>query len=264
MKKRIFAAALSALMVLGCLAGCGQTEAPAEEETAETTTASLDGHTLMIYCGAGMTKPFEKIAAAFEAESGCVMTVNYANAGQIQSQIKTAQEGDLFIAGSEQELKPIQDFVTDSTPLVKHIPVLAVQKDNPKEITGLKDLTKEGVSFMMGDVDATPIGKIAKKALTDAGIMDQVTIAATTTTAPQMATAIEAGEADAAIIWKENCKSDGVAIVAEEEMAPYIKNIPAASLSCSADEEARTAFLTFLDSQAAKDIWTQFGYEIAG
>ena len=282
MKKRIFAAALSALMIVSCLAGCGQSEAPAEEpaaeesteaaapaeeettEAAETTTTSLDGHTLMIYCGAGMTKPFEKIAAAFQEETGCEMTVNYANAGQIQSQIKTSQEGDLFIAGSEQELKPVKDFVTESTPLVKHIPVLAVQADNPKDITSLKDLTKEGVSFMMGDVDATPIGKIAKKALTDAGIMDQVSIAATTTTAPQMATAIAAGEADAAIIWKENCKADGVSVVAEEEMAPYIKNIPAASLSCSADEEARTAFLTYLDSQAAKDIWTEFGYEIAG
>jgi molybdate transport system substrate-binding protein len=39
-----------------------------------------------------------------------------------------------------------------------------------------------------------------------------VTLAATTTTAPQQATVIGMGEADATIIWKENCSADGVEI----------------------------------------------------
>ena len=130
--------------------------------------------------------------------------------------------------------------------------------DSPK----LPDLTGDGVSLIMGDVDSTPIGKIAKKAMTDAGIFDQVKIEATTATAPQMSTALAAGEADAAIVWKENCDAEGVEIVDTKDLDPYIKTIPAASLSCASDKDALAAFNQYLDSDTVKEIWVKYGYEI--
>ncbi len=87
---------------------------------------ALDGKTLDIYCGAGMTDPFQEIADAFQAETGCTVNVTFANAAQIQTQITTTGQGDFFIAGSADELKPVEAFVESSTDLVKHIPVLAV------------------------------------------------------------------------------------------------------------------------------------------
>lgn len=264
--KRKLSVLLCAALCLALFAGCGSEPAaePTVEPTVEPTEAplALEGHSLMVFCGAGMTEPFQEIAAAFEAETGCAMQVTYANAGQIQSQITTAEEGDLFIAGSADELKPVQDYVTASVDLVKHIPVLAVQAGGPKGITGLADLANEGVQLIIGDTEATPIGKIAQKALSDLGIFDQVNIVATTATAPQMPTVIANGEADAAIVWKENCNVEGVEIVDTEDLVPYIKTIPAASLSCSADAEALAAFLDFLATDTAEGIWMSYGYEI--
>lgn len=239
------------------------TEEPAgEEKEPEEGETDLAGHSLMIYCGAGMTDPFEEIAKAFGEETGCEMNVTYANAGQIQAQIKTSEEGDFFIAGSADELKPVSDYVVSQKDLVKHIPVLAVQEGNPKNITGLSSLTAEGVSLIMGEAESTPIGKIAQKALADAGISDQVNVAATTTTAPQMATVIAAGEADAAIVWKENCNADGVEIVDTEDLDAYVKTVPAAVLGCSDDKAALSAFNDYLDSEKAQVIWESYGYEI--
>lgn len=282
MRKWTFAL-ITAFACAAFISGCGSSsqETAAETTAVETTTAEataaettaaesaaesaadLSDHTLMIYCGAGMTKPFQEISDAFKALTGCEMNVTYANAGQIQSQINTSQEGDLFIAGSGDELKPVADYIAAQKDLVKHIPVLAVQEGNPKAIKGLADLTGEGVSLIIGDVEATPIGKIAKKALTDAGIFQQVHIEATTATAPQMSAALAAGEGDAAIVWKENCDAKGVEIVDTADLDKYIKTIPAASLSCSADSEALSAFNDFLDTDAAKEIWLKYGYEIA-
>ena len=212
-----------------------QESAPEDGDAGKSAayTPDLTGHTLMIYCGAGMTKPFQEIADSFKSATGCEMNVTYANAGQIQSQITTSEEGDMFIAGSAEELKPVESYVSESKALVKHIPVLAVQSGNPKNITSLAGLAEEDVSLIIGDIDSTPIGKIAKKSLTDAGIFDKVQIEASTATAPQMATAIAAGEADAAIIWKENCDAQGVEIVDNSGLEDYIKTIPAASLSLS-------------------------------
>lgn len=277
MKKRWFALLCAVVLVVALFAGCAQqteeedaaTQTPQvssepenEDEPESETEAALEGHSLMIYCGAGMTEPFQKIADAFSESTGCEMNVTYANAGQIQSQITTAEEGDMFIAGAADELKPVESYVTEQKDLVKHIPVLAVQAGNPKGITGLASLTEEGVTLLMGDVESTPIGKIAQKALTDAGILDQITLAATTTTAPQMSTALAEGAADAAIVWKENCNVEGVEIVDTTDMDPYVKTIPAAVLSCSDDSEAVAAFNDFLDTDIAKDIWMEYGYEI--
>ena len=270
----LLAGAIGAALITGCVAASsGTARSSAPQQTQESApedgdagksapdTPDLTGHTLMIYCGAGMTKPFQEIADSFKAATGCEMNVTYANAGQIQSQITTSEEGDMFIAGSAEELKPVESYVSESKALVKHIPVLAVQSGNPKNITSLAGLAEEGVSLIIGDIDSTPIGKIAKKALTDAGIFDKVQIEASTATAPQMATA--AGEADAAIIWKENCDAQGVEIVDNSGLEDYIKTIPAASLSCSADHDARQAFLDYLNSGDVQEIWLKYGYEIA-
>ena len=141
-------------------------EAPAEPEPAEEPqpeAVSLDGQTLLIYCGAGMQKPFQEIADAFQAETGCEMNVTYANAAQIQTQISEAKKGAFFIAGSQEEVKPVADFVLDSTPLVKHIPVLAVAAGNPKEIKGIADLAR---------VDVADIGRVLAQVELELGVVD--------------------------------------------------------------------------------------------
>jgi len=255
MKKRNFILALSMVLILA-LVGCGKTSS-----TSTTKAADLKGKSLHIYCGAGMTDPFKELADAFKAETGCEMNVTYGNAGQIQSQINTAKEGDIFIAGSADELQPVNTYVAKSKDLVKHIPVLAVASGNPKSIKGLADLTKSGVSLIIGDTEATPIGKIAKKALSDLSIYNKVKILATTTTAPQMPTAIAAGQADASIVWKENCNVKGVEIVKTTDLDKYVKTVPAATLKCTANQTAVDAFMSYLDTDAAKQIWAKYGYE---
>ena len=258
MKKRNLFLVLTMLLTL-IFAGCGKTSVTSGNETSKNS-ANLKGKTLHIYCGAGMANPFKEIADAFKAETGCEMDVTYANAGQIQSQINTTKEGDIFIAGSADELQPVSKYVTKSQNLVKHIPVLAIANGNPKSINGLSDLAKNGVTVLIGDTEATPIGKIAKKALTDADIYKKVKIAATTTTAPQMPTAIAAGQADAAIVWKENCNVKGVEIVNTSDLDKYVKTVPAAALNCTQNQDAVDAFMSYLKTNAAKQIWTKYSY----
>ena len=191
------------------------------------------------------------------------MNVTYANAAQIQTQISEAKQGAFFIAGSQEEVKPVSDFVLDSTPLVKHIPVIAVATGNPKGITGIADLGKPEIVTVIGDPESTPIGKIAMKAFGDFGVKEKVNLAATTTTAPQLATVISLGEADAAIIWKENCNAEGVEICETPDMDAYVKVVPAARLSFDGESEAAAVFLNYLKSEAAQEIWMKFGYELA-
>lgn len=261
----VVAALAAALLACGLLAGCSSQPASEEQRGAqdEPAAASLEGETLNIYCGAGMTDAFQGIADAFQKETGCTMNVTYANAAQIQTQISTTEQGDFFIAGSADELKPVSDYVASQVDLVKHIPVLAVPADNPANITGLADLANAD-RVLVGDPEATPIGKIAQNALTKLGIWDSLMEAGaitTTTTAPQISTALANGEGDAGIVWKENVTDDGAVIVDTADLDPFVKTIPVATLTCASDSAAVQAFSEFLQTDAAWDIWAQFGYE---
>lgn len=253
MKKKLYVLVLVVCLALG-LTACGGKEA---------AKADLKDETVMVYCGAGMKEPFQKIADAFKEETGCTVNVSFANAAQIQTQISESKEGDYFIAGSVEEVAPIKDYVTNSVELVKHIPVIGVATGNPKGITGVADLGKEGITTVIGDPESTPVGKIAKKAFKDFGVSDSVTLVATTTTAPQLATVITAGEADATIIWKENAKADGVEVLSTADMDAYVKTIPAARLNFNTENKGADAFGDYLTSDAADAIWTAAGYELA-
>ena len=260
----------SAALVCGLLAGCSsqsanQASSAQQSSQSASQTVSLEGQQLNIYCGAGMTAPFTDIADLFTEETGCEMNVTYANAAQIQTQIQTTGEGDMFIAGSKEEVKPVEESVSKSIDLVKHIPVLAVPASNPKQITSVADLANAQV-VIVGDPESTPIGKIAKKVLGDAGLWDSLMSAGvitTTTTAPQIGTALANGEGDAGIVWKENATADGITILDSPEMTAQVKVIPCAVLNSVADEEAAAAFEDFLQTDAVWDIWASYGYERA-
>ena len=262
------ALALAAFMLLVCglMAGCSAQQDDRQPNAQQENQApSLSGQTLSIYCGAGMTKPFTEISDLFAEETGCEMNVTYANAAQIQTQINTTGEGDMFIAGSKEEVKPVENAVDTSIDLVKHIPVLAVPDANPARIESLADLAG-AQTVMVGDPEATPIGKIARKALGDAGVWESLMnsgVITTTTTAPQIATALANGEGDAGIVWKENADVDGVSIVETSDLDNMVKVIPCAVLKSAGDNEAVSEFEEFLQSDAVWDIWAKYGYERA-
>lgn len=271
-KKKNYLVAFMFMMFILTMVGCSSfnSDTISEDNKPQTTPSSvsssrtkdLSAHSLLIYCGAGMTKPFQEIADGFKAETGCELQVTYANAGQIQSQINTAKEGDLFVAGSKEELKPVEGVVVSSKDLVKHIPVLAVQAGNPKKIKGLADLANPNISLVLGDSESTPIGKIADKALTDLGIFEKVNIITRTNTAPAIFTALSAAECDAVIVWKENANGKKIDIIKTGDLDAYVKAVTAAVLTYSKDKEATTAFLTYLDTEVVKNIWIKYGYEM--
>lgn len=273
--KRILTNIIIMLLVIVLITGCSSNN-PGQESVEDSVLADssednivsndedtrLDGHSLLIFCGAGLKNPFEKIAQGFEEDTGCEMHVTYGNAAQSHTQINKTGEGDFFIAGSKEEVKPVEDFVLSSKDLVQHIPVLAVASGNPKGISGSEDLKMEGVRFIMGDPESTPIGKIASKMIADFKLKDKINIIANTATAPAIATALESDEADVGLVWQENVQSDKLEIVDAREMDSYIKVVPAAMLSGTNDEKAQKIFNDYLDRQEVKDIWTKFGYKI--
>lgn len=241
-------------MALCAFTACGNNEAE---------TADLNGQTLMIFSGAGLADPVQEIADTFKEQTGCETEIVFAGTGQLISQIQQTESGDLLIAGAVDELEAMKDEeITETVEMVKHIPVVAVQKDNPLGVESVKDLGKDGLTVLFPDPETTPIGKIAIKAFEDNGIIDTIDVVGNTTTAPLAMTALAEGNADAAVIWKENgATNENITILDLPEMEKYIKVVPAVSLSYSENEEARVAFVEYMTGDEGMAIWAKYGYE---
>lgn len=248
--KKILVIALAMIMALCTFTACGNDE-----------PADLSDQTLQIFSGAGLAEPVQEIADTFKEQTGCEVEIVFGPTGQLITQIQTSESGDILIAGAVDELAAMKDEeITEQVEMVKHIPVLVVQAGNPKNVTSVKDLA--ALEVMLADPEVTPIGKIAVKVFENAGIMDTIDVVANTTTAPLALTAVAEGNADATIVWKENAsKNDKVEIVDLEEMAKYIKVVPAVSLSYSENEDARIAFIEFMTGEEGMAIWAKYGYE---
>lgn len=263
--KKLLALILAGAMAVSLVA-CSS--APASSETTEenqeaTQTVDIAGSDLLIFSGAGLANPVQEIADAFAEKTGCIPQIVFAGTGNLIAQIQTTEEGDILIAGAVDELASMkEEEITSTTELVKHIPVLAVAAGNPKGITCVADVGNEGITVLFPDPETTPIGKIAVKAFEAAGVLDKIDIAANTTTAALAMTAMAEGNADAAILWKENAATNSaIEILDAPEMEKYIKVVPICEISYSANEDARKAFLEFMTSDEAMSIWAKHGYE---
>jgi len=248
--KKIVVIALAMIMALCTFTACGSDE-----------PADLSDQTLQVFSGGGLAEPVQEIADTFKEQTGCEVEIVFGPTGQLITQIQTSESGDLLIAGALDEIAAMdEEEITATHEMVKHIPVLIVQAGNPKNVASIKDLAE--LEVMLADPEVTPIGKISVKVFENAGIMDTIDVVANTTTAPLALTAVAEGNADATIVWKENAsKNDKVEIVDLEEMAKYIKVVPAVELSYSTNEDARIAFVEFMTGEEGMAIWAKYGYE---
>ncbi|HOO37410.1 MAG TPA: molybdate ABC transporter substrate-binding protein [Deltaproteobacteria bacterium] len=226
---------------------------------------------LIIYSGAGLIKPMEEFKGNFETLNKISVDVHYGSSGEIFSQVAAGQPCDVLIPGAE---KYTQDalkngWVVEDTikKLVLHVPVIAVPQGNPANITGLQDLTKEGVRVSIGDPKAPAIGRVAKKMLTKNGLWDTVTpnITVYAPTVNQLLIYVALKQVDAAIIWEDlvtwaegKGKLEVVRIPKEQNI---IMTIPTAVCTKAPNKDLALKFNEYVSSDEGMQIWKKWGFE---
>lgn len=221
--------------------------------------------TLMVYAGAGLKKPMEKIKEQFEKEHSVQITMVYAGSGQLLAQLAKSGKGDVFIVGS----KPTYDAAVEKglagtgIPVSHHTPVIITEKDNPKHISGLKDLSQEGLRLALGDEKANAIGKTSVKMFQKAQITDyEKNIVVKTATVNELYQAIKSGSADACIVTKDSAfgKNDLALIEIEPEFL-IDQIITAGALTISKNPDRAATFVQFLTEDFAIKAFESFGFK---
>lgn len=246
--------------VICCLCICAAVlfsgyAAPRKEEPA----------TLMVYAGAGLKKPMEKIKEQFEKEHSIQLTMVYAGSGQLLAQLAKSGKGDVFIVGS----KPTYDAAVEKglagkgVPVSHHTPVIITAKDNPKKISGLKDLAQDGLRLALGDEKANAIGKTSVKMFEKAAVSDyEKNVVVKTATVNELYQAIKSGSADACIVTKDSAfGKDDLALIEIEPEFLIDQIITAGSLTISNNPDKADAFVHFLTEDFAIKAFETFGFK---
>ena len=226
---------------------------------------------LILYCGAGIMPAAKALIEVFEKENNIKINATYAGSGRLLGQIVSLQTGDLFMPGAALYVdkaiaKNLAHKETRET-VAYFVPVIFVQKGNPKEIHSLADLLKKGVRVGLGDERSCAVGKKTLKILEKNKIPYEDlagNVVYKSGTVNELALAVQLKNVDAVICWDTNARH----FLEHGDMVdiPYDKNIPSTIpivlLECSKHKEAAKAFIDFITSDRGKRILTEQEYTV--
>lgn len=219
---------------------------------------------LLVYSGAGLKKPMQAIGSAFTNETGVPVVFNFQGSGALLTQMDITHKGDIFVPGGTADFKTAaeKDLVGEPKYLAYHVPMIAVQKGNPKNITTIEDFAKPGLKLGLGDVKATAIGaagdKLFKKLGIDADVEKNVVVRAATIN--ELVTALNAGSIEASLLTKDQIDEKTMDAIALEGVNDYVLIVPIGVTTFSKQPEKAQKFVDFAASDAGKAFFKKFGF----
>lgn len=253
------------IVALACCMVCGCTSEATPADTTPVAGEAEAAESLVVYCGAGLREPMDEIAQVYQEQTGTEIKYTYSGSAQLLSQIELLQEGDCYMPGAKSYIDSAdkKGFISTSDNTIYHVLAIAVAPGNPKEISTLEDLTKDGVRVAIGEPTGPAVGKAAKKMLEKAGYWEdmQDNIVVRSGTVNELMVYMNMEQADAAIIWEDlldNSDLEQVDIPIDEG---FIKVIPIGTLSFSENPEDASAFAAFVSSDDGKAIFVKHGFE---
>jgi len=251
--------ALVTLIILAgllCTAGC--TTTVGDNGTAGTDTS------LFVYSGAGLKKPMIEIGEAFNERYGIDVEYTFAGSGALITQMELSRKGDAFIPGGTPDYRIAKDkgLVGEPGYVAYHVPVIAVAKGNPQNITTVDDFARPGLKIALGGANTTAIGRAGDKLFQAHGILDAVekNVILRAPTINEVVVAMNMGTADAALITLDMVNPETMDRIdlAQEDGLTLI--VPIGATAFTEQPDAAQAFVEFVTSDEGKAIFIKHGF----
>ncbi len=221
--------------------------------------------TLLIFAGAGMKEPLNEAGMIFEKKYGIKVIYDYEGSGRLGNKILLGQTPDLFIPGGSKwsNILKSKGYILYCKPIAQHIPVIITPLSNNK-VNNLYDLKKREVTLVIGDDKACAIGRVTNRIFKKAKInKNDLNIVAYGVTIKQLVHWIEAGNADASIVWHVDALESGrVRIIKIPDKFNEKDIIPVCILKDSKNKKVAKKFISFLFSKQGKALFKKYGFSI--
>lgn len=251
-----------------CTAGCTTTQPAATPAVTTNTqvTAAQAGGTILVYAGAGLKAPMEEIGALYSNKTGITVHYTYGGSGVLISQMNLSRQGDAFVPGSTVEFATAknQGLVNSSQLVAYHVPVIAVQKGNPKGIKTIQDFARPGLKVALGDANATAIGKAGTKMFAKYNITTDVekNVVTRTPTINELTVIMNTGQADAALLTLDQVNPDKVDAVTIPTTDNVVLIVPAGITTFTKEAQKAQKFVDFVASAEGKAVFAEHGFPV--
>ena len=263
--KKMLAAALTALFAaVLCMSAAAETE-------------------LVVFAAASLTETLTEIGERYEEENpGITLAFNFDSSGTLKTQIEEGADCDVFLSAGQKQMNELDlsageeknpdqlDFVKEDSriDLLENKVALVVPEDNPKKIgsfSQLADLLRDGEILMaMGNADV-PVGQYTQKILDYYGLDEEELAQAGKitygTNVKEVTVQVLEGSVDCGVVYCTDAFSAGLDVTdsATAEMCGQVI-YPAAVMKNSSDPEAAQAFLDYLGTDEAMDLFEEVGF----
>lgn len=250
--KKIICLLLS--LTLLCGAALAEAEAPVE---------------LTVFAAASLTETLTEIAEQYKAVAPNVTLVfSFDSSGTLKTQIEEGAPCDLFLSAAQKQMNQLEELgmiQSDSrVDLLENQVVLAVPDGNPKGIQSFADIA-DAELIALGNEDV-PVGAYSIEILTHLDLLDALTAEGRITygsNVKEVTTQIAEASVDCGIIYATDAASAQLTIVdaATADMCSQVI-YPAAVLANSANADAAQAFLDYLTTPEAAQVFERVGFSM--
>jgi molybdate transport system substrate-binding protein len=224
---------------------------------------------LSIFAAAGAKPALDEIAQKFEEKYGMTVEISYGGGGEVLNQMALSHSGDIYLAPEQSfmEVAATKQAIYPETikGIAYMIPVIAVQKGNPRNILTLADLARPGIRVGVTRPETTLLGKYAPEIFSKAGLTEAIgSNTVTEAVRPDsLLTMLVMGQVDAGIIWHfyQLQAPDKIEIIyLAPEQLTGIGEMQIAVASYSQNQKAAQQFIDFTTSSNGQEIFKKLGY----
>ena len=294
MKKAFALAAVFALAfsLAGCGGGASSAASPSSAASAGSGAASASASQteteaepveLTVFAAASLTETLNQIAEDYKAVAPNVtLTFNFDSSGTLKTQIQEGAVCDLFLSAGQKQMDQLDktadasvnteglDFVAEGTRvnLLENKVALCVAEGSDASIASFDDLAKalenSDILMAMGNSDV-PVGQYTQQILAYYGLDEEALENAGKITygsnVKEVTTQVTEGSVDCGVVYCTDAYSAGITPLdyATEEMCGQVI-YPAAVLNISQHSEEAQAFLDYLQTDAAMQVFEEVGF----
>lgn len=221
---------------------------------------------LWVPCGAGLQPAMDEIGDVYFNRTGTRVDFSYAGAGMLLASLTSTRRGDLYIPGDSFYVDLARDrgFIAKDKPVVYFLPVIAVQKRNPKGIKSLQDLGRPGMRVAIGDPEALAVGPVTQRVLSRAGVRDAVqrNVSMQAGCIPELANAVSMRTVDAGIVWDAVAAQHAKNVDSIPIKPQYneVAEVLVTTLTCSKQPAEAEKLMQFIAGEEAAAILHKHGF----
>jgi len=223
-----------------------------------------------VFAAASLTDSLKEIAPAYEKQSGDKIIFNFGASSTLARQIEEGAPADIFISADEAKMDGLEKkgLILKETrkSRLSNLLVIVVAAERGAVIRSAEDLATDKVKRLaVAEPKTVPAGIYAKEYLQKQNLWSAVEAKIIPTENVRAAlAAVEAGNVEAGIVYKTDAALSKKVKVAYEVPAkdnPAI-SYPMAVVKEAKQPEAAKIFLQYLNSDAAAQVFSRFGFII--